>query len=94
MAQGVYSGFGSHAPRRKRSWGRVALGIVAIVLGVKARNEISDSGGAQQGDGLALGGIITGAIAAVLGLLILVLIIIAIVAGARFDTGGNYGTRF
>ena len=70
------------------------LGVVAIVLGVKARNEISASGGAQQGDGLALGGIITGAIAVVLGLLILVLIIIAVIAGARFDTGGGYGTRF
>ena len=70
------------------------LGIVAIVLGVKARNEISASGGTQQGDGLALGGIITGAIAVVLGLLILVLIVVAVVAGARFDTGGNYGTEF
>ncbi len=78
------------------SWccGLGLFGIVAIVLGVKARNEISASGGAQQGDGLALGGIITGAIAAVFGLLVLVLILVAVVAGARFDSGGGYGTRF
>lgn len=63
------------------------VGIVAIVLGVKARNEISSSGGTQQGDGLALGGIITGAVAVVLALLILVVIGLAIIAGARLDTG-------
>ncbi len=32
MAQGVYSGFGSHAPKRKRSWGRIVLGVVGILF--------------------------------------------------------------
>jgi hypothetical protein len=68
------------------------VGIVAVVLGVRARREIQDSGGTQQGDGLALGGIITGAIAIVLALLILVMIGFALVAGARFDLDSGYGT--
>jgi hypothetical protein len=68
------------------------VGIAAVILGVKARREIQSSGGAQQGDGLALGGIITGAIAIVLGLLILVVIGIAVIAGARFDLDSGYGT--
>lgn len=75
------------------SWccGLGLAGIVAIVLGVKARKEIQDSGGAQQGDGLAVAGIITGAIAVVLGVLILVVIGVAIIAGARLD-GGSFST--
>lgn len=32
MAQGVYSGFGSHAPKGKRSWGRIILGVVGILF--------------------------------------------------------------
>lgn len=34
--------------------------IVAIVLGFIARNQIRESGGTQQGDGMALAGIILG----------------------------------
>lgn len=72
------------------SWccGLGIAGIVAIVLGVKARREIQDSNGTEQGDGIAVAGIITGAIAVVLGVLILVVIGLAIIAGARFDTNG------
>lgn len=70
------------------------LGVVAIVLGVKARREIQDGGGVQQGDGVALAGIVTGAIAVVLGLLILLVIGLAIVMGARFDMGPDRGTSF
>lgn len=70
-------------------------GVVAIILGVRARNQIRMSGGTQRGDGLALGGIITGAIALTIGLLVLVVIVVAIVAGATFDTGQtDYGTAF
>lgn len=78
------------------SWccGLGVVGVVAIVLGVKARSEIRESGGRQQGDGLALGGIVTGAIAAVLGLLILVLVVVAIVGGFSFGTGSSSGTEF
>ena len=79
------------------SWccGLGVAGIVAIVLGVKARREIAASGGRLKGDGIALGGIVTGAIAIVLGLLILVLIVVAVVAGAEFDVDtGTQGTQF
>jgi hypothetical protein len=78
------------------SWccGLGLVGVVAIVLGAKARKEIEVSGGTQQGEGLALGGIITGAIAAVLGLLFLVLIGLAF-AGASFEMGtATAGTEF
>ncbi|NUR08204.1 MAG: DUF4190 domain-containing protein [Nocardioidaceae bacterium] len=62
------------------------LGIVPLVLGVKARSEIRATGGQQGGDGMALAGIVTGSIAIVLGLLTIVLIIVAIASG---DTGGD-----
>ena len=65
------------------------VGIVAIVLGARARTEIARSGGRQDGDGLALAGIITGAVATALGLAALVVIGIAI---AR--TGGSGFNRY
>jgi hypothetical protein len=71
------------------SWccGLGLVGIVAVVLGAKARKEVAASGGTQQGDGLALGGIVTGVIAAVLGLLFLVLISLAFITGSTtFET--------
>jgi Domain of unknown function (DUF4190) len=76
------------------SWccGLGVLGVVAIVLGIKARSEIKYSRGTQDGDGMALGGIITGAIAVVLGVLVLVLIGLAFVASSSFDTTTTYGT--
>lgn len=60
-------------------------GIVAVVVGLKARREIRASGGYQEGDGLAVGGIATGALAAVLAALTLVVLIWAIAAGADFQ---------
>jgi len=76
------------------SWccGLGVVGVVAIVLGIKARSEIKYSRGTQEGDGMALGGIITGAIAVVLGVLVLVLIGLAFVASSSFDTTTTYGT--
>jgi len=65
------------------------VGIVAIVLGARARTEIARSGGRQDGDGLALAGIITGAVATAIGLAALVVIGIAI---AR--TGGSGFNRY
>lgn len=53
-------------------WGGL-LGLVAIPLGVVARNEIKRGLGYQQGDGLALAGIITGAIGLAITLLLLVM---------------------
>lgn len=66
------------------SWccGLGLAGIVAIVLGMKARNEIRASGGTQDGDGMAVAGIITGAIAAVIGLLALVFLVLVIATGS------------
>jgi hypothetical protein len=46
----------------------VVLGTVALVIGNQARNEIRASAGAQSGDGMALAGMITGAIGIVLSL--------------------------
>lgn len=78
------------------SWcpGLGIVGVVAIILGVRARNEIRTSGGTQQGEGLALGGMVTGAIAVGFGVLLLALIVIAVVTGnAHFETTTrSYGT--
>jgi hypothetical protein len=65
------------------SWccGFGVLGAIAIVVGVKARSEIRDSQGAQEGDGLALAGIITGAVAVLIGVLVLIAIIAVIASG-------------
>ena len=51
------------------------LGIPAIVVGLKARKEIRHSQGRTGGDGLALGGIITGAIGSLLGLAVVALLV-------------------
>lgn len=50
----------------------VPLPIVAVVLGVLARRDIANSGGLRTGSGMALAGIITGAIALVLMVIVLV----------------------
>lgn len=68
------------------------LGVVPIVLGVKARAEIRATGGQQEGDGMALAGIITGAVAIVLSLLFIAAIVVAIVTGtANFDGSTQTG---
>lgn len=70
-------------------------GLVAVVLGVRARSEIRSSGGTQQGDGLALGGIITGGIAFAVGLLVLALLVVAVVAGVSYQgVPADRGTAF
>lgn len=81
------------------SWccGLGLLGIVAIVLGFRARSEIRASGGAQRGDGRALGGIVTGLIAVVFGALVLAFVIWAVAAGFDYRIGEpepNVGTSF
>jgi hypothetical protein len=66
------------------------VGIVAIVLGFIARGEIKRSGGQQTGEGMALAGIITGAIALVFGLAIVVFVIIALATDpSAFDGVGQ-----
>jgi hypothetical protein len=56
-------------------------GIPAILLGFAARKEVKDSGGAVTGDGLALGGIITGAIAVLWSLLAVVAVVAVLAFG-------------
>ena len=68
------------------------LGVVPIVLGVKARGEIRATGGQQEGDGMALAGIITGAVAIVLSLVFIAVIVVSIVSGtANFDGSSQTG---
>src|SRR5438105_13932006 len=47
----------------------VVLGIVAIILGLRARGRIKRSGGARGGAGFAVAGMIAGGCGAVLGAL-------------------------
>ncbi len=66
------------------------VGIVAVVLGFVAQGEIKRSGGQQTGEGMALAGIITGGIAFVLGMVIVVFVIIAIASDpSTFDDVGQ-----
>lgn len=76
------------------SWccGLGVVGVVAIVLGTKARAEIRRSGGAESGDGIAVAGIVTGAVAVVIGLVVAVAMVLVIVSGrAAFQ---DYGTTY
>ena len=66
------------------------FGVVPVVLGVQARNEIRASAGQQSGDGLALTGIVTGALAVVLSL-VLIAVVVIVVLGAR-SAFESYGT--
>jgi len=65
------------------SWccGLGLLGLVAVFLGMRARTEIRLSAGAQAGEGLAVAGIVTGALAALIGLLSIVLVVLVVVTG-------------
>ncbi|MEP7088607.1 MAG: DUF4190 domain-containing protein [Nocardioidaceae bacterium] len=66
------------------------LGIVPIVLGVKARGEIRRTGGRRRGAGLALTGIITGAVAVVLSILVIAALVWALAGNGSSVT--TYGT--
>ena len=66
------------------------LGIVPIVLGAKGRSEIRRGGGQQGGDGMALAGIILGAVAVVLSVVVIAVIVIALASGdSSFGTSGG-----
>jgi hypothetical protein len=60
-------------------------GIPAIVCGHKARRKIKESGGALQGAGLALGGLITGYLS-VVGLVIIIAVAVPFVLKAKTAT--------
>jgi hypothetical protein len=62
------------------------FGVVPIVLGVKARKEVRASGGQQTGDGMALAGIVTGAVAIAVSLLLAIGLVALFANGqASFD---------
>jgi len=65
----------------------VILGPIALFLGLNARGRIKRSGGAIGGAGLAMAGWITGAVAASLGALVLIVVIGFIVLAVA--TGGH-----
>jgi hypothetical protein len=54
----------------------IPLGIVAVVLGFMARSRIAASQGALGGGGKALAGIVTGATAAAIGIVLIVAIFV------------------
>ena len=64
--------------------------IVAIVLGHIAKRQIRESGGMQQGDGLATAGLIIGYIGLAIGLVYLVIVIVAI-ASSDPNTTSDFG---
>jgi len=66
------------------------LGFIPIILGVLARREISRSGGRQGGDGMALAGIVTGAVATALSLVLIVVVVLLLAAIDSSSSG--YGT--
>jgi hypothetical protein len=57
------------------------VGIVAIVMGVQARREIAASAGRQTGGGMAVAGIVTGALAVGLSV-VMGLLLVAMFASA------------
>jgi hypothetical protein len=63
------------------------IGIIAVVLGVQARSKIAGNQGAYGGDGKALAGIVMGATAAGIGLVLLVLYALGAIAsgGGMFN---------
>jgi hypothetical protein len=64
------------------------LGIIAVVLGVQARSRVAAGQGALGGDGKALAGIVMGATAGGIGLLLLVLYALGAIAsgGGMFNS--------
>jgi hypothetical protein len=64
-------------------WGFVG-GVPAVLLGTRARNEIDASGGDLTGRGLALTGVVCGAIGTVLSLVYVIMV--------STGHGGIYGT--
>ena len=64
-------------------------GIAAIAVGVSARKEISRSNGALGGDGLALGGIITGILGTLWSLVVGAILVSLLAIGS--EVADQYG---
>jgi Domain of unknown function (DUF4190) len=67
------------------------FGVVPVILGVQARREIAESAGHQRGDEMALAGIVTGAIAIAVSILVLTALVVAVTlwGGGSTGYGGN-----
>lgn len=65
------------------------LGIVPVVLGIRARAEIRDRGHQQGGSGMALSGVVIGSVAMLLSLLVIAGIVLLIARDG--STGLQYG---
>ncbi|MCX7512292.1 DUF4190 domain-containing protein [Frateuria sp. STR12] len=64
--------------------------IVAIVCGHIARGEIRRSQGQQEGDGLAVAGLVLGYVQLAFGLIALLFVIAAIVLGLSIGFGSSF----
>lgn len=64
------------------------IGIGAVVMGVMSRKRIGQSNGASSGNGLAVGGIVTGAIGLVIALLTLAFFGFLFTVGSASSSGG------
>jgi hypothetical protein len=65
------------------------LGVPAIIVGVRARKEIGSSEGRTGGDGLALGGIIAGALGSLIGIAAWVAVVGLFAFGASIDSSSS-----
>ncbi len=92
---GPYAGYGYYpVPQQTNSYAIAALvlsivslcgigSVLGIIFGLRARREIAASGGMQTGDGMALAGIIVGAVTLGLVVLYFVFIIVMMFVGAN-----------
>lgn len=69
----------------------VIASIVAIVTGHMARSQIRQSGGREEGDGLAIGGLVLGYASLVLGLIGIVFVILVFVGVLGLGLLGAHG---
>lgn len=60
----------------------IPLGAAGLITGYLSKKQNAESGGMQQGDGLALAGMICGGIGALLGLIHLALVILGVAVGS------------
>jgi len=69
----------------------VLASIVAIVTGHMARKQIKLSAGREEGDGLAIGGLVLGYVSLVLGLIGIALVVLFFVGVLGLGLLGTYG---
>jgi len=98
----AYPGYAPRPPTNGLAIASMVLGIVsvalctvgiiaalpALIMGIIARRQIRDADGAQQGDGMALAGVIMGAIMTGIGALIIGFYIVFFVLLAAAGTAG------